>query len=229
MSRPSIYEFAGGDAAFRALAAAHHERCLEGPELNHPFSHGMNPKHIEHLADYWAEAFGGPPRYSESHGGHSGMLEIHARQGNGEDFGPRFVACFMQAADDANLPDDADFRNALRSYMEWATGEVLAYAPPQSKVPADLHVPHWGWHGPESLNGPGARPRPFTNLRGIAESAAVRLAGGYARDGDSIDVVGPDDVDQDGQRRHRGRRADRACGEVVEVVARASDATRNYE
>jgi hemoglobin len=149
MARPSIYEFAGGDAAFLALAAAHHERCLEDPELNHPFSHGVNPEHIENLAYYWAEVFGGPPRYSESHGGHSGMLEIHARQGAGEDYGPRFVACFVQAAEDAELPDDPAFRGALRSYMEWATREVLSYAPPESRVPDDLRVPRWGWNGLE--------------------------------------------------------------------------------
>jgi hemoglobin len=77
------------------------------------------------------------------------MLDIHARQGAGEDYGQRFVACFVQAAEDANLPDDPDFRNALRSYMEWATVEVLAYAPPESTVPADLPVPRWGWNGPE--------------------------------------------------------------------------------
>lgn len=116
MRRPSMYEFAGGDPAFLALAAAHHERCLQDPELNHPFSHGVNPQHIERLAAYWAEVFGGPTLYSESHGGHSAMLGIHAGQGAGDDFGPRFVACFMQAADDALLPDDPDFRAALRSY-----------------------------------------------------------------------------------------------------------------
>ena len=37
--RPTLYEFAGGDAAFVALATAHHARCLQDPELNHPFSH----------------------------------------------------------------------------------------------------------------------------------------------------------------------------------------------
>lgn len=149
MSRPSIYEFAGGDAAFIALATAHHERCLQDPELNHPFSHGVNPQHIKHLADYWAEAFGGPPRYSESHGGHSGMLEIHARQGAGEDYGPRFVACFMQAADDVGLSEDPDFRAAIRAYMEWAVEEVDSYAPADAQVPQDLPVPRWGWNGPE--------------------------------------------------------------------------------
>jgi hemoglobin len=148
VKRLSIFEFAGGDAAFLALAAAHHERCLADPELNHPFSHGVDPEHIERLADYWAEVFGGPARYSESHGGHSRMLGIHAGQGAGEDYGPRFVACFMQAADDVGLPDDPDFRAALRSYMEWATREVISYAPSGSEVPVGLATPHWSWDGP---------------------------------------------------------------------------------
>ena len=149
MARSSIYEFAGGDEAFLALAAATHERCLQDPELNHPFSNIGNPQHIENLAAYWAEVFGGPARYSESHGGHSAMLEIHARQGAGDDFGPRFVTCFMQGADDAGLPDDPDLRRALRSYMEWAVEEVLAYSPSDAQVPPDLPVPRWSWDGAE--------------------------------------------------------------------------------
>jgi hemoglobin len=149
VARPSLFEFAGGEQAFLALAAAHHERCLQDPELSHPFSHGVNPEHIERLAAYWAEVLGGPARFSESFGGHSAMLEIHARQGAGADFGPRFVACFMQAADDVHLPDDPDFRAAIRSYMEWAVQEVDAYAPSDSRVPADLPMPHWSWNGPE--------------------------------------------------------------------------------
>jgi len=144
-----MFEFAGGDPAFLELAAAHHERCLQDPELNHPFSRGVSPQHVERLAAYWAEVFGGPARYSESHGGHSTMLEIHAGQGAGDDFGPRFVACFMQAADDAGLPDDPEFRAGIRAYMEWAVGEVVSYAPHGSQVPASLPVPRWSWNGPE--------------------------------------------------------------------------------
>jgi hemoglobin len=144
-----IYEFAGGDLAFLALAAAHHERCLQDPELNHAFSQGVNPAHIENLAFYWAEVFGGPARYSELHGGHSGMLEIHARKGIGDDWPQRFVSCFMQAADDVGLPEDPEFRGAIRSYMEWATEEVESYAPAESQVPQESPVPRWGWKGPE--------------------------------------------------------------------------------
>lgn len=144
-----MFEFAGGEAAFLALAAAHHERCLQDPELNHPFSHGVSPQHVERLAAYWAEVFGGPAHFSELYGGHSAMLGIHAGQGAGADYGPRFVACFMQAADDARLPDDPDFRAALRSYMERAVAEVISYAPHGSEVPVDLPVPRWSWSGRE--------------------------------------------------------------------------------
>jgi len=145
--RPSIYEFAGGGAAFLALAAAHHQRCLDDPELNHPFSHLGDPMHIEHLAYYWAEVFGGPPRYSQSDGGHSAMLSIHANQGAMDDLGRRFVTCFVKAADDAQLPDDPEFRAALRAYMEWAVDEVLEYSPHDARVPPGLKVPRWSWQG----------------------------------------------------------------------------------
>jgi hemoglobin len=144
-----MFEFAGGGPAFLALAAALHERCLQDPELNHPFSQTQNPQHVENLAAYWAEVFGGPSRYSAAHGGHSAMISIHAGQGAGDDYGPRFVACFMQAVDDAHLPDDPDFRKSLRSYIVWATRDVLSYSPPGAKVQAGMSVPSWSWNRTE--------------------------------------------------------------------------------
>lgn len=136
--------------AFVALAAAHHERCLRDPELNHAFSHPGNPAHVENLAAYWIEVFGGPPRYSSELGGQSGMIGIHAGQGVGEGWDERFVECFVGAFDDAGLPDDPDLRAALRAYMEWAVGDVLAYSPPGSHVPNGLEVPRWTWDGLQS-------------------------------------------------------------------------------
>jgi hemoglobin len=148
MARPSIYEFAGGDAAWLAFTAAFHELCMADPELNHPFSHS-SPQHVDHLAGYWAEVFGGPARYSAL-GGHSGMLAIHAGQGRSDEMNTRFIACFMQAADDAGLPDDPEFRATLRSYIEWAVSEVGAYAPQGSVAPTGRPMPHWSWNGLET-------------------------------------------------------------------------------
>ena len=143
MADATLFERAGGEAAFLALAAAHHQRCLDDPELNHPFSHGVDPKHVERLADYWAEALGGPRRFSEAGGTQSAMLTMHADNGPMDDLGRRFVACFVQAMDDAHLPDDPDLRAGLRAYMEWSVADVLVYAPWGSKVPPGLPIPHW--------------------------------------------------------------------------------------
>jgi hemoglobin len=149
MARPSVFEFAGGMPAFLALAAAHHERCLADPVLNHPFSRPGRPDHARRLASYWAEVFGGPPEYSSECGGHSAMLAIHAGTNAEEDLGERFIRCFAQAADDAGLPQDAGFRATLRSYMRWAVGEVMSYAPHGSEPPTGLPVPRWSWDGLE--------------------------------------------------------------------------------
>ena len=152
MTRPSIYQAAGGERAFLALAAAHHQRCLEDPVLNHPFSHpDIDPRHVEKLAEYWGEVFGGPSTYSSSYGGQSAMLTLHANAGGDvdEDLGDRFLACFIQAIDDAGLPDDPELRAALRAYMRWATDEVMSYAPEGSVVTPDLPMPRWSWDGPE--------------------------------------------------------------------------------
>jgi hemoglobin len=146
--RPTLYDFAGGEPAFRALATAHHARCLADPELNHPFSHeGQHPQHVERLAAYWAEVMGGPPAYSQSCGNQSALLHMHARNGDMGDLGKRFVACFARAMDDAGLPDDPDFRAALNGYMRWAVDDVLAYSPVDAVVPHGQPMPRWGWEG----------------------------------------------------------------------------------
>jgi hemoglobin len=149
--RPTLFAHAGGAPAFLALAAAHHARCLQDPELNHPFSHpDQHPHHVERLAAYWAEVMGGPPRFSRECGDHSSVLRMHAGNGEMGDLGERFVACFVAAADDVGLPDDPEFRAALRDYMQWAVAEVLSYSPEDATVPAGLAMPRWSWDGLQS-------------------------------------------------------------------------------
>jgi hemoglobin len=145
----TIFEVAGGRDAFVRLARAHHQRCLDDPVLNHPFSHPGHPQHVERLAAYWAEALGGPPAYSEAAGGQSAMLEIHAGTQAQADLGERFLACFVAALDDAGIPQDEELREALRGYMEWAVSDVMAYTPAGSVVPRTLPMPRWSWQGLE--------------------------------------------------------------------------------
>jgi len=143
----SLYEAAGGAPAMLALATDFHARCLADPQLEHPFSHQGNPEHVQRLADYWGEVFGGPPVYSQSYGGHSGMLGIHANQGAEEELGDRFVACFVAALDGAHLPADPELRAALGGYIRWATDEVMTYSPADARVPAAVEMPRWDFDG----------------------------------------------------------------------------------
>lgn len=147
MERRSIFEVAGGEEAFVALARAHHERCLADPVLNHPFSHPGHPQHVERLAAYWAEVLGGPPTFSARCGGHTGMLQIHAHNGAETDIGERFLACFLAAMDDVDLPDDPELRGVLQAYMTWASADVMTYAPSDAVVPVDAPMPRWSWEG----------------------------------------------------------------------------------
>jgi hemoglobin len=151
-----MYEFAGGQPAFLALATAHHQRCLDDPVLEHPFSHPGHPQHIERLAAYWAEVLGGPPLFSACSAGQSAMLHIHSGMDAQSDMGQRFVECFMRAADDVPLPDDPEFRRGLRAYMEWAVRDVDLYNPSGSIVPDGLAMPHWGWDGLVDTDPPAA-------------------------------------------------------------------------
>ena len=144
MTRPSIFEYAGGAPAFRALAADFHQRCLSDPHLNHPFANVGDPHHVDHLAEYWGAVLGGPPAYTR---GHSYVLDLHARNGMETELGEAFVRCF-DAAVVAQLPDDERLRSTLHDYMRWAVAEVMVYDPPDSVVPTGLPTPHWGWDGP---------------------------------------------------------------------------------
>ena len=155
----SLYDYAGGSEAFVRLARAHHARCLADPELNHPFSHpGQHPQHVQRLAAYWAEVFGGPASYSQLGGSESAVMIMHSGNGDMSDLGRRFVECFLAAAEDAGLPRDAAFRAVLRGYMEWAVRAIaLSHPDSAADVPDHLDIPRWGWDG--LLSGPQSPPR----------------------------------------------------------------------
>jgi hemoglobin len=72
----SVYEAAGGQAGLLRLADAWHSRVMADEIVSHAFSHGFHPQHTERLAAYWAEALGGPARYSGSYGDETSVVRI---------------------------------------------------------------------------------------------------------------------------------------------------------
>lgn len=143
-SRPTIHAWAGGTAAFERLTEIFYGHVLKDPVLRPVFA-GMAADHPRHVAMWLAEVFGGPARYSAERGGHAGMARHHVGRGITEEQRRRWVALLMDAADEAGLPDDPEFRAVFAYYIEWGTRMALIYAgdspPPLDAAP----VPRWQW------------------------------------------------------------------------------------
>jgi hemoglobin len=144
----TIFEAAGGDEGLRRLANAWHARVMDDEVVQHAFSHGFEPDHVERLAAYWVEALGGPPEYTTTFGDETSVVQIHSGNGLHEDMDNRAIACFDQALEDAHLADDPQLRQVLHDYFAWATRTTMAqYHRSADDVPSGLHIPRWSWEG----------------------------------------------------------------------------------
>jgi hemoglobin len=143
---PTLFEWAGGQDAFDRLTTVFYRRIREEPDpiLGPVFAH-MPPDHPAHVAAWLAEVFGGPPRYTEEHGGYPHMLLKHLGLGLTEEQRARWVQRIGQAADEADLPADPEFRSAFMAYVEWGTRIALANSQPGADPPPEAPVPRWGW------------------------------------------------------------------------------------
>jgi hemoglobin len=144
----TIYEVAGGRQAFLKLAQAWHARCLADPIISHAFSHGYHPQHSERLAAYWAEALGGPPDYTESMGDESSVVRMHSGNGEHREMDERAETCFVQALDDAGIPDDARLRSTMKAYFHWSIQRMSAHPVSPDDVPIGQPLARWSWDGP---------------------------------------------------------------------------------
>jgi len=141
---PTLYEWAGGDAALGRLTEAFYAR-VRADELLAPVFRQMSADHPAHVAVWFAEVFRGPARYTEEHGGYPAMLGHHIGLAITEPQRARWVQLIGLAADDAELPSDPEFRSALLAYVEWGTRLALANSQPGAEPAPKAPVPHWGW------------------------------------------------------------------------------------
>ena len=144
MSAPTLYEWAGGPEALERLTEVFYDKVQRG----RPARAGL-PRHgprAPAARGHWlAEVFGGPPRYTEEHGGYPHMLAKHRGLALTEEQRRRWVSLICDAADEAGLPADPEFRSAFVAYIEWGTRLALANSQPGADAAAEAPVPHWGW------------------------------------------------------------------------------------
>jgi hemoglobin len=141
---PTLYEWAGGAPALTRLTEAFYTRVRADGILAAVFA-GMPPDHPEHVALWLGEVFGGPPSYTEQHGGYPHMLAKHRGRALTEEQRFRWVQLICLAADEAGLPDDPEFRSAFAAYVEWGTRLAVANSQPAAEPVPQAPVPRWGW------------------------------------------------------------------------------------
>ena len=144
----TIYEAAGADVGLLRLAHAWHTRVMADEVVSHAFSHGFHPEHSQRLAAYWAEALGGPTKYSAAYGDETAVVRMHSGNGRHEEMDRRAIACFDEALADVGLAADDRVRQVLHDYFAWATTATMSrYHRSEDDVPEGLHIPHWSWDG----------------------------------------------------------------------------------
>jgi hemoglobin len=152
----TVFEAAGSAEALFRLAGAWHTRVMDDEVVSHAFSHGFRPDHVQRLAAYWAEALGGPARYSISFGDETGVVRIHSGNGPHEEMDRRAIACFDQALMDTGLARNDRLREVLHDYFAWVTTTTMSrYQQSADDVPDGLRIPHWSWDGVVSESSPG--------------------------------------------------------------------------
>ena len=74
---PTLFEWAGGEAAVRRLIDAFYDRVEADDLLAAFFPGGVSEQHRAHVAAWWAEVLGGPATYTDELGGYEAMLAHH--------------------------------------------------------------------------------------------------------------------------------------------------------
>jgi hemoglobin len=141
----SLYEFAGGDEGLHRLEELFYAKALADPVLRELFP-VRQPTHVEHLTWFTAESFGGPGRFTAALG-FEYLINVHRGLGITDEQRERFVALYLEAVEEAGLPDDAAFREAVREHVEF--GAQVAQQNSHAENDDQLHpirqVPSWQW------------------------------------------------------------------------------------
>jgi hemoglobin len=144
----TLYEHAGGEHALHRLEQLFYGKALADPVLREVFTERV-PSHVDHLTWFTAESFGGPDRFTREVG-FAHLIDVHRHRKITDEQRDRFVALYLEALDEAGLPDDKAFRDAVREHAEF--GARVAQQNSWAETDPELHpireVPRWRWTGP---------------------------------------------------------------------------------
>jgi hemoglobin len=141
----TLYDHAGGDDALHRLEELFYAKALSDQVLKDVFTERV-ATHVDHLTWFTAESFGGPDRFTREVG-FPHIINVHRHLKITDEQRDRFIALYLEALDEAGLPDDKPFREAVRQHVEF--GARVAQQNSWAQTDADLHpireVPTWQW------------------------------------------------------------------------------------
>ena len=143
----TLYDHAGGDEALHRLEELFYARALADPVLKDVFTERV-ATHVDRLTWFTAESFGGPARFT-GQVGFQYLIDVHRHREITDEQRDRFVALYLEALDEAGLPGDEPFRQAVREHVEF--GARVAQQNSRAASDDELHpireVPAWDWPG----------------------------------------------------------------------------------
>jgi CDGSH-type Zn-finger protein/truncated hemoglobin YjbI len=142
---PTLFHWVGGLPALRRLTRLFYEKHIPADPLLAPIFAEMSTDHPERVAKWLGEVFGGPKYFTNEYGGYPRMISQHLGKALSEAQRSRWASLMVQAANDAELPADAEFRAAFVSYIEWGSRIAVENSQPGAQPPPNMPAPQWWW------------------------------------------------------------------------------------
>lgn len=143
----SLYDDVGGVDGLRTLSADFYDRVLADELLAPVFVH-FTRTHVDHVAVWLAEVFGGPEDYTARLGGHQALLRSHLGLAIRDEHRERWLQLMSEAIDSV-LPGRPELATTLMDYFRWGT--QIAQDVSQSPSGTDLGdpgpTPRWSHDG----------------------------------------------------------------------------------
>lgn len=147
MTMDSLYDDVGGIDGLRRLCTDFYDRVLADDVLAAMFDH-FTRTHLDHVAIWLAEVFGGPDDFTTRLGGHQALLRSHLGLEIHDEHRERWLE-LMSDTIDAVLPGRPDLAASLMDYFRW--GAAIAQDVSVSPVGTDLGepgpTPRWNHDG----------------------------------------------------------------------------------
>ncbi len=158
----TLFQWAGGFPALLRMTQLFYNKYVPQDPLLHSLFAGMAPDHPQRVASWLSEVFGGPKFYSEQYGGYPRMLSQHIGKGITEEHRSHWASLLVQAANEAGLPNDPEFRAAFASYIEWGSRLAVENSTVGAHPPPHMPMPRWDWGtaGPPGLRVSAIGPEP---------------------------------------------------------------------